>query len=84
MADTMLDRVKAGLGITGDYQDATISTYIDEVMDYLVGAGVSRSNITDGIVTRGVSDLWAYGSGNGKLSDYFIQRATQLTYKGGA
>lgn len=77
----MLEAVKTALGITGEYQDATIQGYIDEVIAFLVDAGVSRSAITDGVVARGVSDLWNYGSGDGKLSTYFMQRATQLSYK---
>lgn len=84
MADaTMLTNVKNALGIQGDYQDATLSEYIDEVMDFLTDAGVTNKNITSGIVARGVSDLWNYGSGNGTLSTYFMQRAAQLAYKGG-
>lgn len=79
---TMLESVKDALGVTGTYQDETISAYIAEVKAYLVEAGVSEGNITAGIVSRGVSDLWSYGNGNGKLSDYFMQRATQLSYKG--
>ncbi len=83
MADTaLLAKVKAALGIEGTYQDATISEYIDEVVAYLVDAGVKRQHITAGVVARGVSDLWDYGSGSGKLSEYFIQRAAQLAYKG--
>ena len=83
MADaTLLTSVKASLGIEGTYQDTTISEYIDEVVGYLTDAGVKRSNITAGVVARGVSDLWDYGSGSGKLSEYFMQRATQLAYKG--
>lgn len=82
MADTtMLTNVKNALGIQGDYQDNTLTEYIDEVTTFLIDAGVSESNITSGIVARGVSDLWNYGSGEGKLSEYFLQRATQLTYK---
>lgn len=76
-----LEDVKNALGITGDYQDDTLSQYIDEVKSFLVDAGVSESNITCGIVARGVSDLWNYGSGEGKLSQYFYQRAAQLSYK---
>lgn len=78
---TMLEEVKAALGITGDYQDPTLQIYIDEVEGYLKDAGVKSSNITAGIVARGVSDLWNYGAGEGKLSDYFYQRAAQLSYK---
>jgi hypothetical protein len=77
----MLENVKSALGIVGTYLDATIQQYIDEVTDFLTNAGVTQSNITAGIVARGVADLWNYGSGNGKLSEYFMQRATQLAYK---
>lgn len=76
-----LEKVKNALGITGDYQDATLQEYMDEVVDFLVDAGVTKSNITCGIVARGVSDLWNYGSGDGKLSQYFMQRAAQLSFK---
>jgi len=76
-----LAEVKNALGITGDYQDATLQQYMDEVVDFLVDAGVTKSNITCGIVARGVSDLWNYGSGDGKLSQYFMQRAAQLSFK---
>lgn len=76
-----LSGVKNAMGITGTYQDATIQEYFNEVVEYLKDAGVSESKITNGIVARGVSDLWNYGAGEGKLSEYFLQRATQLSYK---
>lgn len=78
---SMLADVKNALGIQGSYQDATLQIYIDEVTDFLKDAGVKDSDISAGIVARGVSDLWDYGSGSGKLSDFFMQRATQLSYK---
>ena len=77
----MLDGVKNALGIVGDYQDDTLTEYIDEVVAFLKDAGVKEQNITIGVVARGVSDLWNYGAGEGKLSSYFMQRATQLSYK---
>ena len=77
-----LTDVKNALGITGDYQDATLQIYFDEVVSFLVDAGVDELNITKGIVARGVAVLWNYGAGEGKLSEYFFQRVTQLTYKG--
>lgn len=76
-----LEDIKNALGITGDYLDATLQIYFDEVVAFLKDAGVSQSNITKGIVARGVADLWNYGTGEGKLSSYFIQRAVQLAYK---
>lgn len=76
-----LENVKNALGITGNYQDATLQIYFDEVVSFLRDAGVADSNITSGIVARGVSDLWNYGSAEGKLSQYFYQRASQLSLK---
>lgn len=78
---SMLAGVKNALGIQGNYLDATLNEYIAEVIDYLTDAGVKSAYITTGIVSRGVSDLWNYGAGEGKLSEYFMQRATQLSYK---
>lgn len=74
--------VKQALGITGNYQDATIQQYITEVKAFLVDAGVAEANITSGIIARGVADLWNYGAGDGKLSSYFMMRASQLALKG--
>ena len=79
--NAMLEDVKKALGITGDYQNDTLNEYINEVVGFLVDAGVPQRHITSGIVARGVSDLWDYGSGEGKLSQYFIQRASQLSFK---
>ena len=80
--DTMLEDVKICLGVTGTYQDGTINGYIGEVKAFLIDSGVSAADITTGVVVRGVSDLWNYGAGDGKFSDYFMQRAAQLAYKG--
>lgn len=77
-----LEDVKNALGITGDYQDATLQIYFDETVAFLVDAGVKQSNITKGILARGIADLWNYGAGDGKFSPYFMQRASQLSYKG--
>ncbi len=83
-ADELLTKVKNGLGITGTYQDETLKVYIDEVKSYLSDAGVKtaviNSSASIGVIIRGVADLWNYGVGNAKLSDYFYQRATQLVY----
>ena len=80
MTATLYD-VKNALGITGDYQDATLQVYFDEVVAFLRDAGVADSNITSGIVARGVADLWNYGSAGGRLSQYFYRRAAQLSFK---
>lgn len=77
----ILNGVKNALGIQGEYQDDTLQEYISEVGDFLIDAGVTQGNITVGILARGVTDLWSYGSGDGTLSSYFLQRATQLALK---
>lgn len=78
----MLETIKKALGITGNYLDDTIQIYIDEVNSYLVSSGMPSDLVntaeTVGIVARGVADLWNYGAGEGKLSNYFMQRAIQL------
>ena len=87
----VLDKVKIGLGNIPSHLDETINLYIDEVIEYLVSAGVS-SDLVDiendnvnpkciGCIIRGVSDLWNYGNGDTKLSEYFYQRADQLRGK---
>lgn len=84
MAD-ILNKVKSALGITGEYQDGTLQIYIDEVKDYMISAGVSKSvvdsDMSAGVISRGVIDLWNYGSSGGKISEYFYQRVTQLALK---
>lgn len=74
-----LTTVKQALGITGSYQDPTLLAWINEVVAFLRDAGVTE--ITAGLVARGVADLWNYGAGDGRFSTYFLQRATQLSYK---
>lgn len=73
----LLAAVKAALNIGGTYQDAALQQYIDEVKAFLLGAGVAPEKMTPGLITRGVADLWAYGAGDGTLSDYFMKRAIQ-------
>lgn len=83
MADT-LSKVKSALGVTGNYQDATLNVYIDEVKAYMTDAGVPTevidSDVSVGVIARGVTDLWNYNVSAGKLSDYFYQRVSQLAY----
>lgn len=80
-----LDTVKTMIGVTGEYQDAAIQAYIDEVKQYLIGAGVASDTVeaptSAGLIARGVTDLWNYGAGEGQLSPYFKERAIQLAMK---
>lgn len=82
--EELLSKVKKALGITGTYQDETLLIYIDEVKDFMLCAGVKKEIVEDsvavGAICRGVSDLWNYGSGNTELSQYFMQRVSQLAF----
>lgn len=82
-----LERVKAMLGITGTYQDETLKGYVQEVMEFMIDSGVLKSVAESekavGVITRGISDLWNYGSGGTSLSPYFKQRVIQLSYATG-
>ncbi len=78
-----LEDIKNALGVTGTYQDNTLTVYMNEVTEFLKDAGVPEANMTSGIIARGVSDLWNYGAGEGKLSQYFMIRASQLALKAG-
>lgn len=78
----LLNQVKKALNITGTYQDDTLTVYIKEVKGFMKSAGIPQcvieSEVAVGCIARGVSDLWAFGAGTGKLSDYFRLRMLQL------
>ena len=85
MAYSYLENIKKMLGITGSYQDDILDGYAEEAIAYMVDAGIdedtARGEKAVGVVARGVSDLWNYGSGETHLSDYFRERVVQLAYK---
>jgi hypothetical protein len=78
----LLSAIKDTLNISGAQFDTTLQFYIDEVKAYLASAGVRAdvlgSTLAVGCIARGVADLWNYGNGDTKLSEYFYQRAEQL------
>lgn len=80
--EVLLEKVKGSLNVSGEHFDTTLQLYIDEVKAYLASAGVRAevlsSTLAVGCIARGVADLWNYGNGDTKLSEYFYQRAEQL------
>ena len=81
-----LAKVKNALGMIGNnYQDETLSVYIDEVLEFMIDAGVQRevaeSTAAVGCLAVGVNDLWNYSSGGVRFSDYFKSRVVQLSLK---
>lgn len=83
-AKSLLPVVKDMLGITGEYQNKTILSYINDTLYFMLDAGVPEkileSEAAIGVVARGVNDLWNYGMGATTFSPYFFQRVTQLAY----
>lgn len=85
--EELLTKIKSQLNITGDYQDETLKGYIAEVKEYLLDAGIKKEVVDGtssvGVIARGVSDLWNFGSGSVSLSPYFKERVIQLALKVG-
>lgn len=82
----LLTKIKNGLGITGDFQNDTLTVYVEEVKAFMKTAGVPQdvieSDASVGCIMRGVADLWNYGAGSATLSDYFRMRMLQLRKEG--
>lgn len=78
----LLVKIKQGLGITGDFQNETLQVYVNEVKAFMQSTGVKQAVIESeasvGCIMRGVADLWNYGSGDAKMSEYFKMRVLQL------
>ena len=83
----LLEKIKVRLGVTGNYQDDLLTAYAQDVKAFLKSAGVSDEIVNGetsvGVIARGVADVWNYGSGDGKFSEMFYQRAIQLTMEDG-
>lgn len=84
----LIAAIKIILNIHGEHFDMTLKYHANEIKAYLSNAGVREevlgSTLAVGCIARGVSDLWNYGNGDTKLSEYFYQRADQLRSLEGA
>ena len=80
---SLLTEIKSRLDITGTYHDAKLNGYISDVKEYLIDGGVDENVVNDscavGVISRGVSDLWNYGESDGGFSQYFKERAIQMS-----
>lgn len=84
----LLERVKSGINLNGnDYQNDTLSVWIEEVKQDLLHAGVSvdvaNSTLAVGCITRGVDDRWL--SHLSDYSDFFnkgVERLRNIKVKG--
>lgn len=76
----LIEAIKVRLGITGDYHDALIGALADDVKAFILDAGADPDSAQAvGLIARGVTDLWNYGSGDGTFSQVFYQRLLQLS-----
>lgn len=78
----LLMGIKERLGITGNFHDRMLLDYAEDVRYYMFSAGVDprvvHGEAAIGCIARGVADLWNQGAGEGRFSDMFLQRVTQL------
>ena len=81
----LVEEIKIRLGITGNYHDELLARFADDVKAFMVSGGVPKavveSDISVGVIARGVADLWNLGAGDGKFSQVFFQRLGQLVYE---
>lgn len=82
----ILTGVKQRLGETGSFTetDAILTDYIEDVMDYMKGAGVPDAVIAAhvGTIAKGVDDMFVNGAGTADFSPMFKNMVTQLAYRG--
>lgn len=78
----LVEAIKTRLSITGDFHNDLLIAYAEDVKAFMLSAGVSQlvidSDKSIGVISKGVVDLWNFGAGDGKFSEMFFQRLTQL------
>ena len=78
----LLAEIKSGLGEYSNFQDGQLTTYINIVTNYMIGAGVHPDIVNSpaavGCILTGVVDTRQYGAGSGKFSDLFKTQLVQL------
>lgn len=81
----ILEGVKERLSESGEFAeiDATLTGYIEDIMDYMSGAGVSDEMIAShiGCIARGVDDMYCNNSGGTDFSPAFKNMVAQLAYR---
>lgn len=81
----LLTQVKAGLSVSGTYNDTVLTQKMLAVTGYMTNAGVSETNLyTDlgvACICIGVTDLWNLTSAEIKFSPVFGMLIEQLVVK---
>lgn len=75
----LLEEIKNRMLISGDFHNAILLSYIEDIKQYLISAGVDKTVVNSkkaiGCIARGVNDLF----NQNEFSDFFKQRAIQLS-----
>lgn len=75
----LLNEVKNRMLISGDFHNAIILSYIEDIKQYMTSAGVDETIVNSkksiGCIARGVNDLF----NQNEFSDFFKQRVIQLS-----
>jgi hypothetical protein len=78
----LLEKVKAGLGTQGTYNDPVLLPKVLAVKSYMLNAGITAEQIEGDLgiacLTIGVNDIWNMASGELKFSSVFNTMAFQL------
>ena len=82
--DELLEKVKTGLGFSGDYHDEILKIHMNTGKGYMRNAGVPQSVIDSGegasvgCILVGVNDLYNFSGGGVKFSPVFEYMVIQL------
>lgn len=78
---SLLEEIKNRMLISGDFHNALILSYIEDIKQYMISAGVDETIVNSkksiGCIARGVNDLF----NQNEFSDFFKQRIIQLTFE---
>lgn len=80
--EELLTAVKAGLSVSGNYNDTVLTQKILAVTSYMTNAGITETNLYSDLgvacICVGVTDLWNLSSGEIKFSPVFGMLVEQL------
>lgn len=80
----LLEKVKTGLGFSGNYHDEILKIHINTVKSFMKNAGVPQAVIDSGegasvgCILVGVNDLYNFSGGGVKFSPVFEYMVIQL------
>lgn len=78
----LLEAIKVGLSISGNYNDVLLNQKISAVKNYMTNAGITEVNLYSPLgveaITTGVTDLWNYTGQEIKFSRAFEMFVEQL------